>query len=53
MQLRAVAPAYGFHVHHGRTLPIASGIKLANRDLTVLAPDGGAVLRILDEEHSP
>ncbi len=32
--------SYGFHVHHGRTLPIATGIKLANRDLTVLAAGG-------------
>ncbi len=32
--------SYGFHVHHGRTLPIATGVKLANRDLTVLAAGG-------------
>ncbi|HLJ60213.1 MAG TPA: thiamine pyrophosphate-dependent enzyme [bacterium] len=32
--------AYGFHVHHGRTLPIATGIALANRDLTVVAAGG-------------
>ncbi len=32
--------SYGFHVHHGRTLPIATGIALANRDLTVLAAGG-------------
>jgi 2-oxoglutarate ferredoxin oxidoreductase subunit beta len=32
--------AYGFHVMHGRTLPIATGIKLANRDLTVIAAGG-------------
>ena len=27
----------GLHVDHGRTLPIATGVKLANRDLTVIA----------------
>jgi 2-oxoglutarate ferredoxin oxidoreductase subunit beta len=32
--------SYGFHVHHGRTLPIATGVKLANRDLVVLAAGG-------------
>jgi 2-oxoglutarate ferredoxin oxidoreductase subunit beta len=32
--------SYGFHVLHGRTLPVALGVKLANRDLTVLAVGG-------------
>ncbi|MDB5085221.1 MAG: 2-oxoacid ferredoxin oxidoreductase [Bacilli bacterium] len=31
---------YGFHAIHGRSLPIAQGIKLANRDLTVIAAGG-------------
>jgi 2-oxoglutarate ferredoxin oxidoreductase subunit beta len=31
---------YGFHTHHGRTLPVATGIKLANRNLTVIAAAG-------------
>lgn len=31
---------YGFHTIHGRTLPIASGIKLANPGLTVIAVGG-------------
>src|SRR5690606_23590572 len=31
---------YNFHVTHGRTLPAAMGLKLANRDLTVLAAGG-------------
>lgn len=31
---------YGFHTHHGRTLPVATGIKLANRDLAVIAAAG-------------
>ncbi|MCG7407411.1 2-oxoacid:ferredoxin oxidoreductase subunit beta [Paenibacillus sp. ACRRX] len=32
--------AYGFHSIHGRALPIAQGVKLANRDLTVIASGG-------------
>ncbi|OBY78443.1 2-oxoacid ferredoxin oxidoreductase [Paenibacillus sp. KS1] len=32
--------AYGFHSIHGRALPIAQGLKLANRDLTVIASGG-------------
>ncbi len=32
--------AYGFHGLHGRTLPVATGVKLANRDLTVIAAGG-------------
>lgn len=32
--------AYGFHGVHGRALPIVQGLKLANRDLTVVAAGG-------------
>lgn len=32
--------AYGVHSIHGRALPIAQGVKLANRDLTVIASGG-------------
>lgn len=32
--------AYGFHGVHGRTLPIATGVKLANPTLTVFAVGG-------------
>lgn len=31
---------YNFHVVHGRTMPTALGLKLANRDLTVIAAGG-------------
>lgn len=31
---------YGFHTLHGRTLPVATGIKLANHKLTVLVNGG-------------
>lgn len=31
---------YGFHSVHGRSLPVAQGIKLANRELTVVAAGG-------------
>ncbi len=32
--------SYGFHGVHGRSLPIAQGVKMANRDLTVIASGG-------------
>jgi len=32
--------AYGIHSIHGRALPIAQGVKMANRDLTVIAAGG-------------
>lgn len=32
--------SYGFHTIHGRSLPIAQGVKMANRDLTVIASGG-------------
>ncbi|MEB3102648.1 2-oxoacid:ferredoxin oxidoreductase subunit beta [Ferviditalea candida] len=32
--------AYGLHGIHGRSLPIAQGLKMANRDLTVIAAGG-------------
>lgn len=32
--------AYGFHSIHGRALPVAQGLKIANHDLTVIASGG-------------
>ncbi|WP_243289807.1 2-oxoacid:ferredoxin oxidoreductase subunit beta [Bacillus sp. FJAT-47783] len=32
--------SYGFHGIHGRALPIAQGVKMANKDLTVIASGG-------------
>lgn len=32
--------AYGFHGVHGRSLPIAQGVKMANREMTVIASGG-------------
>lgn len=32
--------SYGFHATHGRALPLAQGLKMANRDLTVIASGG-------------
>ncbi|MFB6466719.1 2-oxoacid:ferredoxin oxidoreductase subunit beta [Cytobacillus sp. Hz8] len=32
--------SYGFHGIHGRSLPLAQGVKMANRDLTVIASGG-------------
>src|SRR4029079_7597519 len=36
----ASTPAYGFNTVHGRALPIAQGIKIANPDLLVLCAGG-------------
>jgi 2-oxoglutarate/2-oxoacid ferredoxin oxidoreductase subunit beta len=32
--------SYGYHGIHGRSLPIAQGVKIANRELTVIASGG-------------
>ena len=32
--------AYGVHAIHGRALPLAQGVKMANKDLTVIASGG-------------
>ncbi|KIL44961.1 2-oxoacid:ferredoxin oxidoreductase subunit beta [Jeotgalibacillus soli] len=32
--------SYGFHSIHGRALPLAQGVKMANRELTVIASGG-------------
>ncbi|MDB5085915.1 MAG: 2-oxoacid ferredoxin oxidoreductase [Bacilli bacterium] len=32
--------SYGFHSLHGRSIPTAQGVKIANRDLTVVASGG-------------
>src|SRR3989475_12849705 len=32
--------SYGFHSIHGRAVPVASGVKLANTELTVIAAGG-------------
>lgn len=32
--------AYGYHGVHGRSLPLAQGVKMANRELTVIAAGG-------------
>jgi len=39
-KLSAYFGSYGLHTLHGRTLPTAQGVKLANRELTVLAAGG-------------
>lgn len=39
-KLSAYFGSYGLHTIHGRSLPTAQGVKLANRDLTVLAAGG-------------
>jgi len=44
---------YGFHGVHGRALPIATGIKLARPDLTVLAMGGDGDLMAIGMGHLP
>ncbi|SDG94626.1 2-oxoacid:ferredoxin oxidoreductase subunit beta [Roseospirillum parvum] len=39
-RIPAYTTVYGFHSVHGRALPVASGIKLARPELTVLAAGG-------------
>lgn len=39
-KLSAYFGAYGLHTIHGRSLPSAQGVKIANRDLTVIAAGG-------------
>ncbi|MBE1236401.1 2-oxoacid:ferredoxin oxidoreductase subunit beta [Phaeovibrio sulfidiphilus] len=39
-RIAAYASTYGFHGIHGRALPLASGVKVARPDLTVLAAGG-------------
>ena len=40
----AYLDVYGFHGIHGRALPLASGLKAARPDLTVLVAGGGTAL---------
>jgi 2-oxoglutarate ferredoxin oxidoreductase subunit beta len=44
---------YGFHGVHGRSLPIATGIKLANPDLTVIVFGGDGDLMAIGAGHFP
>ena len=45
--------AYGFHTVHGRVLPIATGIKVANPDLTVVAVGGDGDAFAIGGGHIP
>lgn len=45
--------AYGFHVVHGRTLPVAQGVKLANPELTVVAVAGDGDAFAIGGGHFP
>ncbi|MDA3099386.1 thiamine pyrophosphate-dependent enzyme, partial [Staphylococcus pseudintermedius] len=39
-RLSGYVNSYGVHSIHGRALPLAQGVKMANRDLTVIASGG-------------
>jgi 2-oxoglutarate ferredoxin oxidoreductase subunit beta len=49
----AFVNAYGFHGVHGRVLPLATGIKLANPDLTVFAVGGDGDAFSIGAGHLP
>lgn len=52
-RLPGYVATYGFNAIHGRPLPIASGVKLANRDLTVLAVGGDGDGLAIGAGHFP
>jgi len=49
----AFVNAYGFHGVHGRPLPLATGIKLGNPELTVLAVGGDGDAYSIGAGHFP
>lgn len=52
-RLPVFVKSYGFHTVHGRTLPVATGIKMANPDLTVLATGGDGDAFAIGGGHIP
>ena len=44
---------YGFHTLHGRVLPVATGVKIANDDLTVIAVGGDGDAFAIGGGHIP
>lgn len=52
-RLPVFVKSYGFHTVHGRTLPVATGIKLANPELTVLAMGGDGDAFAIGGGHIP
>lgn len=52
-RLPCFVAAYGFHGVHGRILPVATGIKLANPELTVIGVGGDGDGYSIGMEHFP
>jgi 2-oxoglutarate ferredoxin oxidoreductase subunit beta len=52
-RLPVFVKSYGFHTVHGRTLPVATGIKLANPDLNVIAVGGDGDAFAIGGGHIP
>ena len=49
----AFVEAYGFHGVHGRALPLATGVKMANPDLTVVVAGGDGDAFSIGAGHLP
>jgi 2-oxoglutarate ferredoxin oxidoreductase subunit beta len=45
--------SYGFHTVHGRTLPVATGVKMANPELTVIVTGGDGDAFAIGGGHIP
>lgn len=52
-RLPVFVKSYGFHTVHGRTLPVATGVKLANPDLTVVVTGGDGDAFAIGGGHIP
>lgn len=52
-RLPCFVAAYGFHGVHGRILPVATGVKLANPELTVIGVGGDGDGYSIGMEHFP
>jgi len=52
-RLPVFVKSYGFHTVHGRTLPVATGIKMANPKLNVLAMGGDGDAFAIGGGHIP
>jgi len=52
-RLPVFVKSYGFHTVHGRTLPVATGVKMANPNLTVVVTGGDGDAFAIGGGHIP